>query len=80
MNVIQKSEAIKNGLRKGFQDGRSKMAKRKCYGYSNGILLVTAWGKLLPGWSSDEIHFQERRLDRLDYLRHQIRKKSGKGT
>ena len=21
----------------------------------------------------DEIHFQERRLDRLDYLRHQIR-------
>ncbi len=32
MNVIQKSEAIKNGLRKGFQDGSSKMAKRKCYG------------------------------------------------
>ena len=28
MNVIQKSEAIKNGLRKGFQDGNSKMAKR----------------------------------------------------
>ena len=41
MNVIQKSEAIKNGLRKGFQDGSSKMAKRKCYGYtlnSNGEL------------------------------------------
>ena len=33
MNVIQKSEAIKNGLRRGFQDGISKMAKRKCYGY-----------------------------------------------
>ena len=33
MNMIQKSEAIKNGLRKGFQDGSSKMAKRKCYGY-----------------------------------------------
>ena len=33
MNVIQKSEATKNGLRKGFQDGSSKMAKRKCYGY-----------------------------------------------
>lgn len=33
MNVIQKSEAIKTGLRKGFQDGSSKMAKRKCYGY-----------------------------------------------
>ena len=34
MNVMQKSEAIKNGLRKGFQDGSSKMSKRKCYGYS----------------------------------------------
>ena len=34
MNVIQKSEAIKNGLRKGFQNGSSKMAKRKCYGYT----------------------------------------------
>ena len=33
MNMIQKSEAIKDGLRKGFQDGSSKMAKRKCYGY-----------------------------------------------
>ena len=36
MNMIQKSEAIKNGLRKGFQDGSSKMAKRKCYGYDVG--------------------------------------------
>lgn len=34
MNAIQKSEAIKAGLRKGFQDGNSKMAKRKCYGYT----------------------------------------------
>ena len=34
MNSIQKSEAIKNGLRKGFQDGSSKMAKRRCYGYT----------------------------------------------
>ena len=33
MNMIQKSEAIKSGLRKGFQDGSSKMAKRTCYGY-----------------------------------------------
>ena len=43
MNVIQKSEAIKNGLRKGFQDGSSKMAKRRCYGYevgSDGELVV----------------------------------------
>ena len=36
MNVIQKSESIKNGLRKGFQDGSSKMAKRKCFGYDVG--------------------------------------------
>lgn len=36
MNVIQKSEAIKSGLRKGFQNGSSKMARRKCYGYEVG--------------------------------------------
>ena len=36
MNVIQKSEAIKASLRKGFQDGNSKMARRKCYGYKVG--------------------------------------------
>ena len=36
MNMIQKSEAIKAGLRKGFQDGSSKMAHRKCYGYDVG--------------------------------------------
>ena len=36
MNMIQKSEAIKNGLRKGFQDGSSKIARRKCYGYEVG--------------------------------------------
>jgi len=36
MNVIQKSQSIKAGLRKGFQDGSSKMANRKCYGYTVG--------------------------------------------
>ena len=36
MNMIQKSEAIKADLRKGFQDGSSKMAHRKCYGYDVG--------------------------------------------
>ena len=35
--MIQKSEAIKAGLRKGFQDGSSKMARRKCYGYEVGL-------------------------------------------
>ncbi len=35
MNVIQKSQCIKSGLRKGFQDGNSKMVRRKCYGYAD---------------------------------------------
>ena len=49
MSMIQKSEAIKTGLRKGFQNGSSKMARRKCYGYEvgpNGELAVNpheAW-------------------------------------
>ncbi len=36
MNSVQKSNSIKTGLRKGFQDGTSKMAQRKCYGYDIG--------------------------------------------
>ena len=36
MHVIQKSETIKAGLRRGFLDGTSKMAHRKCYGYEVG--------------------------------------------
>lgn len=43
MNIIEKSEAIKAGLRKGFQNGSSKMAKRKCYGYDvacDGSLII----------------------------------------
>jgi len=34
MNRIEKSVSIKAGLQKGFQDGSSKMARRRCYGYS----------------------------------------------
>ncbi len=34
MNTFEKSESIKAGLRQGFQNGSSKMAKRKCYGYT----------------------------------------------
>ena len=37
MNTIQKSEAIKASPRKGFQDGSSKIARRKCYGYEVGL-------------------------------------------
>lgn len=32
MNAFQKSKSIKAGLRKGFQDGSSKMARHRCYG------------------------------------------------
>jgi len=33
MDPVKKSERIKKALREGFQDGTSKMAQRKCYGY-----------------------------------------------
>jgi len=36
MNAIKKSESIWAGLQKGFQDGTSKMARRRCYGYNIG--------------------------------------------
>ena len=36
MNIIKKSESIRAGKRKGFQDGTSKMAQRRCYGYDTG--------------------------------------------
>ena len=47
MNTFEKSESIKTSLRQGFQDGSSKMAKRKCYGYT-----VSAKGQLVI--NSDE--------------------------
>lgn len=53
MNTIQKSETIKNGLRKGFQDGSSKMAKRKCYGYtinSDGELEINPGEARVVSW------------------------------
>lgn len=45
MNAFEKSESIKTSLRQGFQDGSSKMAKRKCYGYtvgSDGQLVINS--------------------------------------
>lgn len=53
MNVIQKSEAIKAGLRKGFQDGSSKIARRKCYGYEvepDGDLTVNPYEAQVVYW------------------------------
>ena len=40
---MNKSESIKAGLRKRFQSGELKLAKRKCYGYkpdANGELVI----------------------------------------
>lgn len=33
MKDIEKSKSIRAGLQKGFRNGTSKMAQRKCYGY-----------------------------------------------
>lgn len=53
MNAFVKSEAIKAGLRKGFQDGSSKMARRKCYGYiigSDGQLVINSDEAQIVRW------------------------------
>ena len=34
MKTFEKSESIKAGIRKSFQTGNSKLARRKCYGYN----------------------------------------------
>ena len=36
MNGIKKGESIRTGLQKGFRDGTSQMAHRRCYGYNVG--------------------------------------------
>lgn len=36
MKDIEKSKSIRDGLQKGFRDGVSKMAQRRCYGYDTG--------------------------------------------
>lgn len=33
MRNIEKGKSIRGGLQKGFRDGTSKMAQRRCYGY-----------------------------------------------
>lgn len=37
MRNIEKSRSIRKGLQKGFRDGTSKMAQRKCYGYDTSL-------------------------------------------
>lgn len=56
MNIIEKSESIRTGLRKGFQDGTSKMAQRKCYGYdvgTDGALVVNPTEASVVRWIFD---------------------------
>lgn len=36
MKNIEKSKSIRARLQKGFRDGTSKMAQRRCYGYDTG--------------------------------------------
>ena len=53
MNIIEKSESIRAGLRKGFQDGSSKMAECKCYGYTlnpNGELEINPDEAKVVNW------------------------------
>ncbi len=53
MNAFEKSESIKTSLRQGFQDGSSKMARRKCYGYiigSDGQLVINSDEAQIVRW------------------------------
>ena len=53
MNAFEKSESIKASLRQGFQDGSSKMATRKCYGYtvgSDGQLVINSDEAQIVRW------------------------------
>lgn len=50
MSIENKSDRIKDALRRGFLDGTSKMADRKCYGYDR-----TADGSLMINQKEAEI-------------------------
>jgi len=59
MSIMMKSTAIKSGLRKGFQDGRSKMAHRKCYGYDSspdGTLTINPDEAKVVVWIFEQYH------------------------
>lgn len=56
MNIIEKSESIQTGLRKGFQDGTSKLAQCRCYGYDtspDGELVVNPDEAAVVRWIFD---------------------------
>ncbi len=53
MNTFEKSESIKTSLRQGFQDGSSKMVRRKCCGYtvgSDGQLVINSDEAQIVRW------------------------------
>lgn len=53
MTVIQKSNAIKAGPQRGFQNGNFKVARGKCYGYtvsSNGKLEISSDKAKVVSW------------------------------
>ena len=59
MNRIEKGKAIRKGLQKGFQDGTSKMARRKCYGYDvtpDGLLVVNPAEAKIVRWIFERYH------------------------
>ena len=57
MNTIEKSKSIRDGLRKGFQNGTSKMAQRRCYGYDidpDGSLVINPDEAATVRWIFDQ--------------------------
>lgn len=53
---IEKSKSIRDGLQKGFRDGTSKMAQRRCYGYdsgSDGELVINPGEAAVVRWIFD---------------------------
>lgn len=56
MNIIEKSESIRAGLRKGSQDGTSKIVQRRCYGYAvgpDGKLIINPDEATIVRWIFD---------------------------
>ena len=57
MNAIKRSEAIRSGLQRGFQDGTSELTRRKCFGYDvdpDGELIVNSYEAAIVRWIFDQ--------------------------
>ncbi len=57
--MLEKSIAIKQGLRNGFRDGTSKLARRKCYGYDvtpDGSLAINPGEAEIVRWIFGRYH------------------------